>query len=68
MMIADAAAIIDPRLGLRVHRSWWVAKDGVRSLESTSGRTIARLVDDRSVPISRTYLPAARAALKDGEG
>lgn len=63
MRLADAAAIIDPRLGLRVHRSWWVAKDGVRALERTPGRAIARLVDDTAVPISRTYLPAARTAL-----
>lgn len=65
MRLADAGAIIDPRLGLRVHRSWWVAKDGVRALERTTGRVIARLVDDTVVPISRTYLPAARTALAD---
>ena len=65
MRLADAAALIDPRLGLRVHRSWWVAKDGVRALENTPGRAIARLVDDTAVPISRTYLPAARAVLTD---
>ena len=63
MRLADAAALIDPRLGLRVHRSWWVAKDGVRALERTSGRAIARLVDGTAVPISRTHLPAARTAL-----
>lgn len=65
MRLADAAAIIDSRLGLRVHRSWWVAKDGVRALERTSGRAIARLVDDTAVPISRTYLPAARTVFTD---
>lgn len=63
MRLADAAALIDSRLGLRVHRSWWVAKDGVRALERTSGRAIARLVDGTAVPISRTHLPAARTAL-----
>lgn len=63
--LADAVAIIDPRLGLRVHRSWWVAQDGVRGLERTSGRTIARLVDGTAVPISRTCLSAARSALAD---
>ena len=63
MRLADAAALIDSRLGLRVHRSWWVAKDGVRALERPSGRTIARLVDGTAVPISRTRLPAARTAL-----
>jgi len=65
MRLADATAIIDPRLGLRVHRSWWVAKDGVRALERTPGRAIVRLVDDTAVPISRTYLPAARTVLTD---
>ena len=63
MRLADAAAMIDPRLGLRIHRSWWVAKDGVRALESASGRTVVRLVDDTAVPVSRSCLPAARAAL-----
>ena len=63
MRLADAAALIDSRLGLRVHRSWWVAKDGVRALESTSGRAIARLVDGTAVPISRTHLPTARTVL-----
>ena len=65
MRLADAAALIDPRLGLRVHRSWWVARDGVRALERAPGRTIARLVDGTAVPISRAYLPAARAAFAD---
>ena len=63
MRLADAAAVIDPRLGLRVHRSWWVAREAVRALESTAGRTIIRLVDDTAVPISRTYSSAARTML-----
>ena len=65
MRLADAAALIDPRLGLRVHRSWWVAKDGVRAVERTPGRAIARLLDDTAVPISRTYLSASRTVLTD---
>ena len=65
MRLADAAALIDPRLGLRVHRSWWVAKDGVRALERMPGRVIARLVDDTAVPISRTHLSAVRTVLTD---
>lgn len=65
MRLVDAAALIDPRLGLRVHRSWWVARDGVRTLERSPGRAIAKMIDDTEVPISRTYLPAARTALID---
>ena len=67
MRLADAAALIDPRLGLRVHRSWWVAKAGVRALERTSGRAIARLVNDTAVPVSRGYLAEARAAIEAQE-
>lgn len=63
MRLADAVAVIDPRLGFRVHRSWWVARDGIRALDKTPGRAVVRLVDDRAVPISRTYLPAARTVL-----
>jgi hypothetical protein len=65
MRLADAAALIDSRLGLRVHRSWWIARDGVRTLERSPGRAIARMLDDTAVPISRTYLSAARAILTD---
>lgn len=65
MRLGDAAALIDSRLGLRVHRSWWVAKDGVRALERTPGRAVARMIDDTAVPISKTYLAAARVALTD---
>jgi DNA-binding LytR/AlgR family response regulator len=65
MRLADAAALIDPRLGRRVHRSWWVAKAGVRALERTPGRAVVRLVDDTAVPISRSHLPVARTVLTD---
>ena len=63
MRLADATAMIDPRLGLRVHRSWWVAKDGV-AVAAKSGRTIVRLANGAEVPISRAYLPTARTALE----
>ena len=63
MRLADAVAAIDPSLGLRVHRSWWVAKNGVRALETTPGRAIIRLLDDTAVPVSRTYQPAVRTVL-----
>jgi hypothetical protein len=64
MRLADAAAMIDARLGMRVHRSWWVARDGVEAFESSSGRGSARLADGTVVPVSRSHLPAARAALQ----
>lgn len=63
MRLADAAAMIDLRLGLRVHRSWWVAKDGAEAFETTAGRAAIRLASGTRVPVSRTYLPSVRAAL-----
>lgn len=67
MRLADAAALIDPRLGLRVHRSWWVARDAVSALER-SGQPVVRLVNGMAVPVSRTHLPAARAAFPIADG
>lgn len=65
MRLADAAAAIDPRLGTRVHRSWWVARDAVAAIEKDGGRAVVRLHDGTLVPISRSQLAAAREALLD---
>lgn len=62
MRLADAAAQFDPRLGLRVHRSWWVALDAVEALE-TGPRPSIRLANGKIVPVSRSYLADTRAAL-----
>ena len=53
-------------LGMQVHRSYWVA---LRHLEATvrrDGRTMVRVTGDHLVPVSRTYLPALREALRTG--
>ncbi len=63
MRLSDAVALIDPRLGLRVHRSWWVARAGVSELDRASGRVAVRLANGQEVPVSRTHLSAARSLL-----
>lgn len=49
-------------LGLRVHRSWWAARDAIAGVEREGQRLFLRLVDDRRIPVGRTYHSGLRAA------
>ena len=60
MRFADAVTELSDR-GLQVHRSYWVAKRYMKRLVRRDGRTILRLVTGQELPVSRTYLSAARA-------
>jgi len=64
MRLSDAAGSIDPRLGLQVHRSWWVAHDAVAELVRTDQRLLIQLDTGLKVPIGRTYASAVRAATR----
>ena len=48
--------------GIQVHRSYWVARGHVNELVTRGSRTLLLLTNDHEVPVSRTYLPAVRAA------
>lgn len=61
MRMADAVALIDPRLGVQVHRRWWVAEEAVASLGNDRQRLVIRLTDGRSIPVGRTFAAAVRA-------
>jgi DNA-binding LytR/AlgR family response regulator len=61
MRMADAVAMLDPRLGAQVHRRWWVAERAVAGLRTEGQKLFLRLVDDRLVPVGRTFAAAARA-------
>ena len=58
----DAIAELDGAGGLRVHRSYWVASRHVTGTARRHGRTALRLTGGHEIPVSRTYLPAVRAA------
>jgi hypothetical protein len=60
--LSDAVAELDPALGQQVHRSYWVARQAVASVERDGHRTALILRNGDKVPVSRTYLPALRAA------
>jgi hypothetical protein len=62
MRLSDAIAEMDGVEGLRVHRSWWVARKAVRSvqLNGRGGRLI--LHDALQAPVARSALSLVRAA------
>ena len=62
MRFVDAVAELDGAGGLRVHRSYWVARRHVAGAGRRDGRTTLRLTGDHEVPVSRTYMAAVRAA------
>ena len=59
MRLADAVAELEG-MGVRVHRSYWVANDHVERLMRRGRRRFLRLAGGHDVPVSRTYLPAVK--------
>ncbi|MBO6640530.1 MAG: LytTR family transcriptional regulator [Roseitalea sp.] len=49
--------------GLRVHRSWWVARSAIRAHAYRNGAPVLLLHDGQAIPIGRTYRRAVRQAL-----
>ena len=62
MRFADAVAELEGADGMRVHRSYWVARRHVTGAARDKGRPTLRLTGGHKVPVSRTYLPQVRAA------
>jgi DNA-binding LytR/AlgR family response regulator len=60
--VLRAVAELDPASGQQVHRSYWVARRAVASVERDGHRTALILSNGDKVPVSRTYLPALREA------
>ena len=61
MRMADAVALLDPRLGLQVHRRWWVAEGAVAGVQTEGQRLFLCLNNKSLVPVGRTFSAAARA-------
>ncbi len=57
----DAVQEMPEQLGLRVHRSWWVAGDAVLSAKRGARRWQLSLESDIEVPVSDSYVQAVRA-------
>nr|WP_255500771.1 LytTR family DNA-binding domain-containing protein [Caulobacter sp. 17J80-11] len=48
--------------GMRVHRSWWVAREAVAGWERDGDRLLLALRDGRKIPVSRSYALVVRNA------
>jgi len=62
LRLADAERELESLDGLRVHRSWWVARDAVADVTRADGRMTLKLVNGVEAPVSRTYARAVRDA------
>jgi DNA-binding LytR/AlgR family response regulator len=62
MRLADAVRELAGVEGLRTHRSWWVAKQGLADIARGDGRLVLKLKSGAEAPVSRTYLKAVRDA------
>jgi DNA-binding LytR/AlgR family response regulator len=62
LRFSDAVAELGS-LGLRVHRSYWVAYPHVKRAFRRDGRTMLLLTDNHEVRVGRNYLPEVRAAI-----
>lgn len=59
----DALAELDCYSGVQIHRSHWVAQNGMRRLKRQNGKLFIELTDGRALPVSRTYAQTVRAIL-----
>lgn len=60
MRLADAVAEADGIEGLRVHRSWWVARAAVRDARAEGRRATLTLSNGVSAPVTREVVPEIR--------
>lgn len=60
MRMSDALNELDGLTGARTHRSHWVNANHVTDLAREGKKTVVRLTDGRSVPVSATYLEQVR--------
>ena len=61
MRMADAVALLDPRLGAQVHRRWWVAERAVAGVRTEGQKLFLCLTDQSLVPVGRTFYAGAKA-------
>ncbi|MHA6261908.1 LytTR family DNA-binding domain-containing protein [Arenibacterium sp. CAU 1754] len=63
MRMSDALDELDGLSGARTHRSHWVNSAHLVSVGREDKKTVARLSDGRSIPVSATYLDEVQAII-----
>lgn len=53
MRLSDAVRDSQPLDGLKVHRSWWVARQGIEEIQKKNRTAVIKLKNGLSVPVSR---------------
>nr|WP_324258900.1 LytTR family DNA-binding domain-containing protein [Cellvibrio fontiphilus] len=52
--LSDAMSELSPRQGIQCHRSFWVAKNAIRSIKKEGRQGLLKLINDDEIPVSRT--------------
>ena len=63
LRLTDACSELAPYSGLRVHRSWWVARDHIIEMIRKNSRYLLKLSNGEEIPVGRTFINEVRAAL-----
>lgn len=61
MRMRDAIDRLGAADGLRIHRSWWVARDAVESVRREGRTAVVVLKGGHEAPVARDMMPALRA-------
>lgn len=67
MRFSDAVQRLDGHDGAQVHRSFWVARNGIAKLVRQGRRVGLLMQDGTTVPVSRTYIKTAKQLVEDRE-
>jgi len=62
VLIRLSDAIAEAGEGLQIHRSHWVSLKAIAKLERQSGKVLLTTANGATLPVSRSYLPAVKAA------
>jgi hypothetical protein len=62
MRFKDAIESLSEYPGLQTHRSWWVAKDAISSVNKDGRKQVLNLSNGLQVPVSRTYTERLKSA------
>lgn len=61
MRLSDAIGEVEAIAGLQIHRSHWVALEGIDRVERTAGKVLVMTKSGDSLPVSRSYFPELKA-------
>lgn len=62
MRLRDAIGLINSIDGMEVHRSWWVAREGISTVARNGRSATITLVNGSTAPVARDAMPRVRAA------